>query len=158
MSFLIATKAFLSFPGMRFSIDLSPTAFTWSAKRLFTWSVPQDYAKAIPQEHRTLNKAMKKARTLAGLSKWAGNRRISPAILNTAPVTPNVREGTFFIGGGGPGLWRGGSFVNILQIVEGQTCFICNRGRVIVFWQGKNYSMSVSWLLFVSKHAMCTET
>ena len=55
-----------------------------------------------------------------------------------------VREGTFFIGGGGPGPRRGGSFVNILQIGEGQTSFICNRGRVIVIWQGKNYSMSVS--------------
>ena len=61
MSFLIATKAFLSFPGMRISIDLSPTAFTWSAKRLFTLSVPQDYAKTIQQERRTLIKAMKKA-------------------------------------------------------------------------------------------------
>ena len=45
----------------------------------------------------------------------------------------HFRKGTFLIGGGGPGLRRGGSFVNILQIVEGQTCFICNRGRVIVF-------------------------
>ena len=56
----------------------------------------------------------------------------------------DLREGTFLIGGGGPGLRRGGSFVNILQIWEGQTCFICNWGRVIVSWQGKNYSMSVS--------------
>ena len=55
-----------------------------------------------------------------------------------------LREGTFLIGGGGPGLRRGGSFVNILQIWEGQNCFICNWGRVIVSWQGKNYSMSVS--------------
>ena len=55
-----------------------------------------------------------------------------------------IREGTFLIRGGGPGLRRGGSFVNILQIWEGQTCFICNRGRVIVSWQGKNHSMSVS--------------
>ena len=52
-------------------------------------------------------------------------------------LTTLIREGTFFIGGGGPGLRRGGSFVNILQIWEGQTCFICNRGRVIVSWQGK---------------------
>ena len=51
---------------------------------------------------------------------------------------------TWPIGGGGPGLRRGGSFVNILQIWEGQICFICNWGRVIVSWQGKNYSMSVS--------------
>ena len=57
-----------------------------------------------------------------------------------------VREGTFLIGGGsGPGLRRGGSLVNILQIGEGQTCFLRNRGRVTVFfWQGKNYSMSLS--------------
>ena len=41
-----------------------------------------------------------------------------------------VREGTFFIGGGRPGLRRGESFVNILQIGEGQTCFVCNRGKV----------------------------
>ena len=40
----------------------------------------------------------------------------------------------FFIGGGGPGLRRGGSFLNILQFGEGETCFICNRGRVIVSW------------------------
>ena len=39
---------------------------------------------------------------------------------------------------GGPGLRRGGSLVNFLQIEEGQTCFIRNRGRVTVlfFWQG----------------------
>ena len=40
-------------------------------------------------------------------------------------LRPNVREGTFLIG-------------------EGQTCFLRNRGRITVFWQGKNYSMSVS--------------
>ena len=47
----------------------------------------------------------------------------------------HVREGTFFIGGGGggPGLRRGGSSVNFLQIGEGQTYFIRNRGRVTVF-------------------------
>ena len=45
-----------------------------------------------------------------------------------------MREGTFFIGGGGPGPRRGGSLVNSLQIGEGQTCSICNRGRVIVFF------------------------
>ena len=48
-----------------------------------------------------------------------------------------IREGTFLIGGGGSGLRRGESFVNILQIWEGQNCFICNWGRVIVSWQGK---------------------
>ena len=57
----------------------------------------------------------------------------------------SVREGTFFIRGGGPGPQRGGSLVNILQFGEGQTCFICNRGRVIVlFLARKKYSMSVS--------------
>ena len=34
---------------------------------------------------------------------------------------------------GGPGLRRGGSFVNFLQTGEGQTCFILNRGKVTVF-------------------------
>ena len=43
------------------------------------------------------------------------------------------REGTFFIGGWGPRLRREGSLVNFLQIGEGQTCFILNRGRVTVF-------------------------
>ena len=46
-------------------------------------------------------------------------------------------------GGGGPGLRRRGSLVNFLQIGEGQTCFILNRGRVTVFLAGKNYSMSL---------------
>ena len=53
-----------------------------------------------------------------------------------------IREGTFFIGGGGgeerggggPGLRRGGLLVFFLQIGEGQTCFIRNRGRVTVFF------------------------
>ena len=47
-----------------------------------------------------------------------------------------LREGTFLIGGGGggPGLRWGGPLVNILQIGEGQTCFIRNQGRVIVFF------------------------
>ena len=48
----------------------------------------------------------------------------------------SFREGTFLIGGGGcgPVLWRGGSLVIFLQIGEGQTCFILNPGRVIVFF------------------------
>ena len=54
-----------------------------------------------------------------------------------------IREDTFFIGGGGggpvggvggPGLRRGGLLVFFLQIGEGQTCFIRNRGRVTVFF------------------------
>ena len=48
--------------------------------------------------------------------------------------TFHLREGSFFIGGGGLGLQRGGSLVNFLQIVEGQICFIRNRGRVPVFF------------------------
>ena len=44
-----------------------------------------------------------------------------------------LREGTFFIGGGGTGLRRGGSLVNFLQIGEAQTCFIRNGGGVTVF-------------------------
>ena len=48
--------------------------------------------------------------------------------------------------------------MNILQIGEGQTCFIRNWGRVTVFFAKKNYSMSVSSLLFVNKHAKCLET
>ena len=35
---------------------------------------------------------------------------------------------------GGPGLRRGGLLVFFLQIGEGQTCFIRNRGRVTVFF------------------------
>ena len=37
-------------------------------------------------------------------------------------------------GVGGPGLRRGGLLVFFLQIGEGQTCFIRNRGRVTVFF------------------------
>ena len=49
------------------------------------------------------------------------------------------REGTFFIAGGGGGAWggglrRGGSSVTIVQIGEGQPCFMCNRGRVTGFF------------------------
>ena len=50
---------------------------------------------------------------------------------------------------GGPGLRGGGSLVICLQIGEGQTCFILNPGRVIVFfWQGKNYSMSLLFCIY----------
>ena len=62
-------------------------------------------------------------------------------------------------GGGGPGLRRGGSLVNFSQIGGAQTCFIRNWGRVTVFLgKEKNLSMSLSWLLFVNKHAKCIET
>ena len=45
------------------------------------------------------------------------------------------REGTFLIGGGGggPGLRRGGSLLNFFQIVDGQTSFIRDWGRVTAF-------------------------
>ena len=48
----------------------------------------------------------------------------------------------FFIGGGGggPGLRMAGSLLNFLQIGEGQTCFIFNRGRVTVFLYIKKLS------------------
>ena len=64
------------------------------------------------------------------------------------------REGMFFISGGrggggvGPGLRMAGSLLNFLQIGEGQTCFIFNRGRVTVFWQGENYSMSLLFCIY----------
>ena len=43
-------------------------------------------------------------------------------------------EGVGKGGGGEPGLRRGGSLVSFLQIGEGQTCFIRNRGRVTIFF------------------------
>ena len=65
-----------------------------------------------------------------------------------------LREGTFFIwgGGGGPGVRRGGSLVIFLQIEEGQTCFIPNRGRVTVFFARKK-SMSWSLLFCIYKQS-----
>ena len=68
-----------------------------------------------------------------------------------------LREGTFFIGdggggAGGPGLRRGGSLVIFLQIEEGQTCFIPNRGRVTVFFARKK-SMSWSLLFCIYKQS-----
>ena len=62
---------------------------------------------------------------------------------------PCIMEGTLIIvlllqGGDGSELQRGGSLVNFFKIGEGQTCFIRNRGRVSFFWQGKNYSLSLS--------------
>ena len=88
------------------------------------------------------------------LQKWS---KWIPPVVHTIEW---FREGTFFIGGGGGGLGprRGGSLVNFLQIGEGQTGFIPNRGRVSFFGMEKNYSMSLSWLLFVNKHAKCVET
>ena len=62
---------------------------------------------------------------------------------------PCIMEGTLIIvlllrGGGG---WVGaseGRVISKFEIGEGQTCFIRNRGRVSFFWQGKNYSLSLS--------------
>ena len=67
---------------------------------------------------------------------------------------PGAREGTFFIkggGGGGPGLRRRGSLVNFLQIGEGQTCFILNRGRVTVFLARKKLPHVASILYIQAK-------
>ena len=61
------------------------------------------------------------------------------------------RKGTFFIGGVGPGLRRGGSLVNFLQIGEGQTCFILNRGRVAVFLARKKLFHVASILYIKAK-------
>ena len=49
--------------------------------------------------------------------------------------------------GGGPGLRRGGSLVLFLQIGEGQTCFILNPGRVIVFF-GMEKLLHVASILY----------
>ena len=65
-----------------------------------------------------------------------------------------VMEGTFFIGGGGgPGLRRGGSLVNFLQIGEGQTCtcFILIWGRVTVFLARKKLLHFASILYIQAK-------
>ena len=60
-------------------------------------------------------------------------------------------EGKFLLGvGGGPGLQRGGPLVNLLQIGEGQTCFILNWGRVTIFLATKKL-LHVASILY--KHA-----
>ena len=65
--------------------------------------------------------------------------------------TGTIREGTFFIGGGGGG-WRGfrrgGSLVIFLQIGKGQTCFIFYTWRVTGFLARKNYSMSLLFCIY----------
>ena len=70
--------------------------------------------------------------------------------INLFDVIQLVKEGTFFIvgGGGGPGLRRGGSLVNFLQIGEGQTCFIVNRRRVTVFLARKKL-LHVASILYI---------
>ena len=74
-----------------------------------------------------------------------------------------IREGTFFMGGGGrgvdgSGLRRGGLLVFFLQIGEGQTCFIRNRGRVTVFFDKEKITPCRLVDSFVKKHAKCVET
>ena len=59
-----------------------------------------------------------------------------------------VREGTFFVGRV-VGLRRGGSLVNFLQIGEGQTCFILNRGRVTVFLARKKITPSRFYFVYI---------
>ena len=61
-----------------------------------------------------------------------------------------IREGTFFIGGGG---WAGASEGRVLsnffiQIGKGQTCFILSRGRVTVFL-ARNKLLHVASILYI---------
>ena len=61
--------------------------------------------------------------------------------------------------GGEAGASEGRVISKFLQIGEGQPCFIPLPGEGhSFFWQGKNYSISLSWLLFVNKHVKCVET
>ena len=69
----------------------------------------------------------------------------------STPLCELFREGTFFVGGGGPGLRRGGSLVNFLHIGDGQTCFIVNRGRVTVFLARKKLPHVASNLYIQAK-------
>ena len=71
----------------------------------------------------------------------------------------------FLMGGGGGGrgvvglgLRRGGLLVIFLQIGEGQTCFIRNRGRVTVFFDKEKITPCRLVDSFVNKHAKCIET
>ena len=66
----------------------------------------------------------------------------------STPLWELFRERTFFVGGGGPGLRRGGSLVNFLHIADGQTCFIVNRGRVTVFLARKKL-LHVASILYI---------
>ena len=56
-----------------------------------------------------------------------------------------IEEGTFYWGGGVGRCFGGEGF---LQIGEGQTGFIFNRGRVTVFWQRKKL-LHVASILYV---------
>ena len=61
-----------------------------------------------------------------------------------------LREGTFFIrgGGGGPGLQRGGSLVIFLQIERVKSVLFSTGGGSLFFLQGKNYSMSLLFCIY----------
>ena len=67
----------------------------------------------------------------------------------------HLRKSTFLIGGGGggggPGLRRGVSLVIFLQIGEGQTCFILNLGRVIVFFGKEKITPCRFYFVYTSK-------
>ena len=54
-----------------------------------------------------------------------------------------VREDTFLLGMGS------GSLVKFLQIGEGQTCFILNRGRVTVFLARKKITSSRFYFVYI---------
>ena len=58
-----------------------------------------------------------------------------------------LREGTFSIGeggGGGPVLWRGGSLINFYKLGRVKPVYLQPGEGYGFFWQGKNYSMSLS--------------
>ena len=58
----------------------------------------------------------------------------------------------FFVGGGGgPGLRRGGSLVNFLQIGEGQTCFILNQGESHSFFGKEEITPCRFYFVYTSK-------
>ena len=90
--------------------------------------------------------------------KWKKKSILVPSEFITLSA---FREGTSLMGGGGGLAWAsegrviskyfthwGGPNLFYMQPGEGRS----------IFWQGKNYSMLVSWLLFVNKHAKCLET
>ena len=64
---------------------------------------------------------------------------------------PVVRERTFFIergGGGGAGALDGRVLSKFFTNWGGSNLFILKRGRVTVFWQGKNYSISLLFCIY----------
>ena len=61
----------------------------------------------------------------------------------STPLCELFREGTFFIGGGGPGLRRGGSLVNFYILGTVKPVLLSTGGGSQFFWRGKNYCMSL---------------